>query len=152
MGFSGCARGEIAMAKVIAGMKDLSAFFYHYDANAPTLEHLRQTHEPFFRVIREAQPKLPIVITGICDYLNGLCPARERDEYLPRRKVLLATYRNAIAAGDRHVYYIDSSTLFGDVDPTECSVEKCHPNDLGFYRMYETILPVLQRALEERER
>ena len=33
----------------------------------------------------------------------------------------------------------------GDFDGT---VDGCHPNDLGFYRMYRTVLPVLRKALK----
>jgi hypothetical protein len=56
-----------------------------------------------------------------------------------------------LAAGDKHVYFIDGEKLFGEEDRLECTVDNVHPNDLGFYRMYQSILPTLKKALEEAE-
>ena len=61
LGFSGNAKGEDTMAAYIAGL-DMDVFVYDYDHNAPTLEHLAKTHEPFFNIIREKRPDLPVVM------------------------------------------------------------------------------------------
>ena len=147
LGFSGCALGEIAMAKTISDL-DLSAFVYDYDYNAPSPEHLQKTHEPFFKVVRERHPDLPVVIMSLCNFWRHWGPESTKDRE-KRREIIYTTYRNAIAAGDRHVYFIDGETLFGNRDRDACTVDGCHPNDLGFYRMYEAILPVLRKALSE---
>ena len=148
MGFSGSARGEPAMAEAIASVDGLAAFVYDYDANAPTPEHLRKTHEPFFRIIREAQPDLPVVILSRCDIWPNLTASKYRRD-CKRRDAIRTTYDKAVAAGDRHVYFIDGETLFGNRDRDACTVDGAHPNDLGFQRMHETILPVLRKALAE---
>ena len=144
LGFSGCGRGEIAVAKAIASL-DLGVFVMDYDHNAPSVEHLERTHEPFFKLIREAHPELPIIFMSKCD----IWPDRNYADGCRRRDVIRATYDKAIAAGDRHVYFIDGETLFGAVDREACTVDGCHPNDLGFYRMYERVLPVLRKAIIE---
>ena len=51
------------MAKAIAGLK-LSAFVLDYDHNSYNPKHLTETHEKFFRIVREAQPTLPIIIVS----------------------------------------------------------------------------------------
>ena len=136
LGFSGAARGETAMAKAIASVK-MSAFVYDYDYNAPSAEHLLKTHEPFFKIIRAAQPALPIIILSRCsNYTES------------RRNAVKKTYDNAIAAGDKNVYFIDGSTLFGEAGRDNSTVDGCHPNDLGFYMMYQNVLPVLKKALK----
>ena len=150
LGFSGCARGELAMAKAIADL-DLDAFVYDYDHNAPSVEHLQKTHEPFFKVVRERHPDLPIIILSLCNFWRHYGPSSTKDRE-NRREVIYTTYKNAIAAGDRHVYFVDGETLFGNHDRDACTVDGCHPNDLGFYRMYETVLPVLRKALAEANR
>lgn len=150
LGFSGCAKGELAMARTIADL-DLDAFVYDYDHNAPDLEHLQKTHEPFFRLIRERRPDLPIVILSLCNFWRHHGPELAKRTEL-RREAIYATYRNAIDAGDKHVYFVDGETLFGNRDRDACTVDGCHPNDLGFYRMYETVLPVLRKALAEAAR
>ena len=136
LGFSGSAKGEPAIAKAIATL-DAELLVLDYDPNAPSPEHLRNTHEPFFRIIRQARPSLPIVILSRPDTRNGG----------ERRDIIRQTYENAVAAGDRHVYFISGDTLFSPAGTDFCTVDGCHPNDLGFYMMYTHVLPVVRQAL-----
>ena len=57
-------------------------------------------------------------------------------------------YLNAKNAGDKNVYFVDGETFFGDEDRHLCTIDRCHPNDLGFYRMAKTILPVMKKMLD----
>jgi lysophospholipase L1-like esterase len=66
--------------------------------------------------------------------------------FMPRRDMVKKTYENAKARGDENVYFIDGSTIFGE-DWYLCTVDGCHPNDLGHYRMAMGILPVLEKLL-----
>ncbi len=144
LGFSGCGKGEPDVARVI-GSLDLSAFVMDYDHNAPTYEHLLNTHETFYKIVREARPSLPIIMMSKCDIWRD----RNYAATAARRDLIKANYERGIAAGDKHLYFIDGEELFGTVDREACAVDCCHPNDLGFYRMYERVLPVLRQALEE---
>ncbi len=143
LGFSGSAGGEKEMAELIASI-DMSAFVYDYDHNAPDIEHLQKTHKPFFDIIRQAQPNLPIIIVGRPDYDNG---AEYNDL---RRDVIYRTYSQALEKGDKNVFFVDGERLFGSRDRDSCTVDNCHPNDLGFYRMAEQIFPELCRAFNIR--
>ena len=58
---------------------------------------------------------------------------------------------NAIKNGDKIVYFVDGETFFGQKDRTLCTVDLTHPNDIGFYRMAETIYPVMKQILEKGE-
>ena len=138
-GFSGSAKGELIMADYINTLP-IKAFVYDYDHNAPSAEHLRKTHEPFFLRIREKQPNLPILMMGRPDF-DYAADARER------REIIFSTYKNALARGDQNVYYLDSEEFFGTVDREQCTVDRVHPNDLGFYRMAEVVEPVLRQML-----
>ena len=140
LGFSGYGKGEEDMARYIAGLP-MSLFVLDYDHNAPTPEHLEKTHEPFFRIIREAQPELPIVFISRPDY------DANPKESIKRRRVIQATYERAIAAGDKHVVFVDGETLYGPTDRDMCAVDGVHPNDLGFWRMAEALEPVLKNLL-----
>lgn len=144
LGFSGCGRGEIAVAKAIASL-DLSLFVMDYDYNAPTIEALLATHEPFYKEIRSKHPNLPIIMMTKCNpWDDGTV-----EEDAKRFEIIKATYDKAIASGDKHLYFIDGHTLFGNHNRTDCTVDGCHPNDLGFFRMYEAVLPVAQKAILE---
>ena len=135
LGFSGNAKGEPKMAELIASL-DLAAFVYDYDYNAPNAEHLAKTHEAFFKRIRKAHPDLPIIILG---KITGATDGRDA--------IVRATYENAVKAGDKKVWFVDGKKLFGGADVSYLTVDKCHPNDLGFYLMFRNSLPTLKKAL-----
>ena len=143
LGFSGNAKGEDSMAEYIATLR-MSAFVYDYDHNAPTPEHLSNTHSRFFSCIRRAQPELPVIFISRPD-----CEANPAETPL-RREIIKATYDSAVEQGDKKVWFIDGFDLFGSKDRDACTVDGSHPNDLGFYRMAQTILPVLKQALSIR--
>ena len=140
LGFSGAAKGEVELAHYIAGL-NMSAFVYDYDHNAPSAEHLAQTHESFFKIVRKAHPKLPILILTKPDFDSN------PENNAQRRKIIYTTYENARASGDDKVYFIDGETFFGRENRIACTVDGCHPNDLGFMRMAETLYPVLKSIL-----
>ena len=140
LGFSGSAKGEEEMANYIAGLH-MSAFVFDYDHNAPTVEHLKNTHERFFKIIRAAQPTLPIILVPKPDCDNDPADSARREA------VIRETYANAIKAGDENVYIVDGKKLFGLTERDACTVDRTHPNDIGFYRMAAAIYPVLKQAL-----
>lgn len=141
LGFSGSAKGEQEMAKFISRF-EMSALILDYDHNAPSIEHLSSTHEPFFKTIRAKNPKLPIIFITKPDFDLDI------DNNRIRRETIYTTYLNAVNSGDRYVYFIDGETLFGSKDRDACTVDGIHPNDLGFMRMAEGILPTIKRALD----
>ncbi len=141
-GFSGCAMGEPEMAECIRDIP-MCIFVYDYDHNAPTPEHLEKTHEPFFKMIRETCPDLPVVMMTKPDF--------DYDKNAPRRReIVRRTYENARAAGDENVYFVDGETFFGDIDREFCTVDRCHPNDLGAAGMARAVEPVIAKILQEK--
>ncbi|HIZ04067.1 MAG TPA: SGNH/GDSL hydrolase family protein [Candidatus Borkfalkia avistercoris] len=139
LGFSGNALGERTMARYLAGIA-CSVAVIDYDHNAPDAQHLAATHGELFRIFRETQPDVPVVFITK--------PDPERDaEGGERREIIRETYRKAVAEGDKNVLFIDGSGLFGDLHE-ECTVDGCHPNDLGFYRMSEVIGKAVDAALK----
>ncbi len=139
LGFSGNCKGEPEIARYIAGLS-MSAFVLDYDHNAPTVDHLAKTHEPFFRIIREAQPELPIVLVSRPGY--NLC-----EEMQARRAVIAQTFVNARAAGDQNVYFVNGYQMFPEACRDDCTLDGCHPNDLGMYYMAQSIGGVLKEIL-----
>ncbi len=140
-GFSGSAKGELEMADYLATIP-FTAFVYDYDHNAPDPAHLAATHEPFFLRMREHFPDMPILMMSKPDFEND-------DHAAQRRDIIRKTYENAKARGDQNVWFIDGETFFGTEDRELCTVDRCHPNDLGFYRMAKTIRPVLEDMLKQ---
>lgn len=144
LGFSGNGLGEPEMAAYIATL-DMSIFVMDYDSNAPSEEWLRNTHYPFYRIIRDAQPTLPIVFVSNPGIL--LRPVLPSGDRRVRREIIRETYERALAAGDKNVYFIDGAEIFAGDAWDACTVDGGHPNDLGFYRFAcrfeETLRPIL---------
>ncbi len=139
-GFSGSARGDLDIAEYIMTL-DMSVFVMDYDHNAPDVEFLQKTHEPFFRFVREKKPNVPIIITSLPNFEHKSA-SRER------RAVIQSTYERAVAAGDKNVYFIDGETFFGTEERYLCTSDATHPNDLGHDRMARVYEPILRKILE----
>lgn len=141
LGFGGSARGEKAMAEYIATMP-MSAFVLDYDHNAYNPDHLLETHEPFFKIVREKNPTLPILMIT--------APKVDRDESWQKRyEIIKRTYENAIAAGDKNVYFLDGAEPLREIGP-DYFVDGIHPSDLGFYFMAKAVADILSRALKQK--
>ncbi len=140
-GFSGSAMGELAVADHIAS-RELACFVMDYDYNSPTVESLKATHEPFFKRIREIQPELPVVFVTHPYY------SEPTENDLARVAVVGETYENALANGDKNVYFVDSASFFTKEMRDLYSVDNLHPNDLGQFSMAETIFPAVKKAIE----
>ncbi len=139
LGFSGSAKGEETVAHYIAGL-DMTAFVYDYDHNAPTVEHLRDTHERMFLTIRKTHPTLPILMLSRPKYYLN-------DEEKGRLAIVRQTYQSALARGDKNVYMIEGPDLLLDCVRETALVDNCHPNDSGFVSMACVIEKELRRIL-----
>ncbi|MBR5473341.1 MAG: hypothetical protein IKU82_05070 [Clostridia bacterium] len=138
-GFAGSAKGEEEIARHIAG-REMSAFCYDYDYNADNLEHYKATHEKFFKIIRAAHPDIPIIMTTRPK--KHLAPGEQE-----RIDVMMTTYNNAVAAGDKNVYYIKGTDLLDDSIAEYALIENCHPNDCGFASMAQVLGEKLKEVL-----
>ena len=138
LGFSGNCKGEPQLAQYIAGLT-MDAFVMDYDHNAPNIEHLKKTHEPFFKIIREKQPDLPVI------FMTSTAQTRFFDDREGRKEVIRRTYQNALDAGDKNVYFMDGSKIYQGCD--NATVEGCHANDLGFWLQAGAVESVLKNVL-----
>lgn len=139
LGFSGSALGEPALAEYIAGL-DMAAFVMDYDYNAPDAAYLQKTHEPFFKIVRERHPLLPVLFVTKPD-------AVYTEEAQQRCTVVMQTFLNARNRGDSNVFFIDGDSLFPEAVRADCTVDGTHPNDLGFHFMAERIGGILKNLL-----
>ncbi|MCI8599997.1 MAG: hypothetical protein HFE45_00155 [Oscillospiraceae bacterium] len=144
LGFSGSGKAEPAMRRYLAQLP-MAAFVCDYDHNAPDADYLQKTHLPLYRAVREAQPLLPIIFMTSTDVLLRGGVWRER------REIIRRTYETALAEGDQNVYFIDGEALFAGEGWDGCTVDGCHPNDLGFYRMAMGLEGTLEKVLGCRE-
>ncbi len=131
LGFSGSAKGEQAIADYLASIP-CRAFVCDYDHNAPDPDHLLKTHRALYETFRAAQPKTPVLFMTKPDFEYDAFAAK-------RRELIRATFDFARRNGDFLVGFLDGETLFEKEDRCHCTVDTCHPNDLGFYRMAKAV-------------
>lgn len=138
LGFSGNAKGEDEMTDYIKNL-DMSIFVLDYDYNAPSTEHLKDTHARMFEKIRAVQPSLPIIIMPRPKhFLNS--------EEIKRRDVIENTYLQAKNKGDGNVYYIDNLELT-ELSEDNGTVDNCHPTDSGFLSMANALCRVIEKII-----
>lgn len=141
LGFSGSGKAEDIIADYVADM-DMSVFVYDYDHNAPNAEYLNKTHEKMFKKVRAKHPNLPIILA------SRPGDSGEPEQVVARRKVINDTYQNAIANGDKNVYFIDGQTFFPDEYRDDCTVDRVHPNDLGFHFMAKKFYEIIKDIIK----
>ncbi len=142
LGFSGSGRGEDVIADYMASL-DMCAFVSDYDHNAPSPQHLADTHYKLYGKIRATHPSIPYIMLSKCD-VDG-----NYSDSLKRRDVIYESYLEARNNGDRNVYFIDGASIFRGPYENMCTVDSCHPNDLGFALIADAITAELNRAFTQ---
>lgn len=142
LGFSGNGRAEQVICDYMAALDPL-VFVSDYDHNAPTPEYLASTHYNLYETFRRSHPTTPYIMVSKPDF----SPFSEQD--VRRLAIIRESYDRAVAAGDRHVYFVDGSHLFDGELRDSCTVDGCHPNDLGFFRMAVGIGAAIELAIRE---
>ncbi len=142
-GFSGSAKGEPQLAEYFKNI-DMSVFVFDYDYNAPSVEHLENTHYAFYETIRKANPELPII------FITKPDAYRHTEEFsLARKDIIMRNYLTARENGDKNVYFIDGNAFFIGGDRMDYTVDGCHPNDAGAKRMADYIGTVVGELLKK---
>lgn len=147
IGFSGHAKGEPEIAEWMATLP-MSIFVCDYDHNAPTVEHLEETHYAMYEIIRKKNPDLPYIMITRPNFWTS---RRGWEDSLARRDVIMSSYLKARANGDKNVWFIDGMSFFTEAYQNECVMDSCHPQDAGFIRMAESIGTFIRHILENRK-
>ena len=150
LGFSGNGKAEDTIIEYLAEL-EMSAFVSDYDHNAPNVEHLQKTHCKLYQRIREKHPDLPYIIVSRPDFDGGFDYGYNygHNDSIARRNVIYETYRFAYQSGDRNVYFVDGESIFRGQCLDMCTVDGCHPNDMGFSLMASAIGNELERAFTQ---
>jgi len=138
LGFSGSAKGEQLMAEYIGKLK-MYCFIMDYDHNANTPEDLLATHEPFFKTFRKYQPNTPVILMCAPNY------SESPKYYSQRAKIIKETYIQAIANGDKNVYFLSGKSIIPPSISESTTVDTCHPTDLGFYYMAKAVFKIVKK-------
>ncbi len=142
LGFNGSAHGEEYMAEYIADI-DMAAFVMDYDHNSDLAE-LAANHYKFYKIIRDANPDVPIIMVTKSDRWIS-----DSDIDAQRCAVIKESYDKAVSEGDKNVYFVNGIYSYGTNQRDWFMADGCHPNDLGMYYMAANIYPTLRAVLAD---
>ena len=137
LGFSGNGTAEATMIDYVNSF-DGSVFAFNYYMFKKDPKVL-PPHYSIYERFREKHPTAGILLWDFphCDY----APNEEREA------IVLETYNKAIANGDKKVALITGRELYGETERDCCTVDGCHPNDLGAMRIADVMTPVIKELL-----
>ena len=69
-----------------------------------------------------------------------------RREEEQRLRIIEATYKNAISAGDKNVYFINGKMLT-ELCGNEGTVDNCHPTDFGFASIAKALGDIIENFI-----
>jgi len=144
LGFSGNGRGEPALAHLITQISGKRCIILDYEANAGL--SIKETLGPFVDILRDKHPVIPILIVSKIRYAYNQEGSTSYTQWMELRDFQRELVDERKGAGDKHIYFLDGSTLLGE-DYDECTVDGVHPNDLGSFRIAEALQPVIEGIL-----
>lgn len=146
-GFSGSARMEPEIAKLMA---EVDPSVYVLDA-LPNMspEQTATRCIPFIKILRDAHPTTPILLVEDRSFSNAWIRPAVQKTHVARRKGLKDAYDHFIAQGDKNIYYLDAKNLIGDDLDYDSTMDASHLNDLGMYRMTNSIEKALRPILKK---
>lgn len=144
LGFSGNGKGEPAMAHLINQIPNKSMIVLDYEAN--TYEDIKRTLEKFIDILREKNPKIPIVVLSKIIYAREINDSDILNQLIARAEWQKNLVNKKAQAGDQNLYFINGQDLLGE-NAAECTVDGVHPTDLGFMRMADSLEPKFSSLL-----
>lgn len=142
--FSGSDKGEPALAEYIA-KQPMSVFVHCYGPNSPSLPYYADTYYPFYKIIREKNPDLPIIFMANLVALGAKNPTYAT-KIIKRREVVMKAYLKAKSEGDKNVYWIDGFYARG-YEAEEGTVDGGHATDLSYNNMAKSMYPLLRKLI-----
>ena len=143
-GFSGNGKNEPEVAELLTQVKDPAMFIIDSQGNSVSPELIRRNVPAFIRVVRNAYPKIPIVILSM---IKTGPKYRAESSTHAWKKVFHRIYEQTKASGDRNIYFIDGSKFWPRNCWSDCTDDSVHPNDLGFHLIANALERPLKRLL-----
>lgn len=136
-GFSESAKGENNVINYIASIPS-ALFVIEYDHNAD-VDLLKRNHYDVYKVIREKNPKTPIIF--LSRFSGGLSISLEEED--ERIMIIKSTIEKAKLEGDTRVFFISGKAVIPEKD--KYFVDDRHPNNLGMKTIANCIIDCIEK-------
>ncbi len=146
LGFSGNAQGEPELAHLISQIEEPALLVLDYEVNTPSTERLKESLPEFIRIYRSRHPEVPILVLSqirlaIETFDDNRLSVREE-----RKQLQMAIIEQLQQEGDANLHFFDGAELLG-ADYQECTTDGIHPSDLGYFRIAETLSPIVGKLI-----
>ncbi|MBQ6620660.1 MAG: SGNH/GDSL hydrolase family protein [Thermoguttaceae bacterium] len=145
LGFSGSAQMEPELAELFA---ELDPVLFVLDASpnmGPDLINARAAH--FVQILRDKHPDTPILLVADRIYSNSWIIPWKAESNRANEAAVRGVYDQFIAAGDKNIYFLTAENLIGDDIDKDSTMDSSHLNDLGMYRMTDSLERVIRPIL-----
>jgi len=143
LGFSGSGTMDAEIAALLAEL-DAAVFVIDCLPNMDGKTVAART-APLVATIRKARPTTPILLVEDRTYAASFLLAGSRKHNEENRAALRKAYEELIAAGEKHIGYLDGEKLLA-LDG-EDTVDGSHPTDLGFVHQADAFQAALEPLL-----
>lgn len=133
---SSCCKGTANTADLI-GLMNCHAIIIDYTQNAYDTNIFRDTHERFYKKIREYHPEIKIILLTTANFNFW----RAYDDF---DVIVENTYNNAIYRNE-NTFLINQRKLFDENEYDYIAVDKSHYTDYGMYIIAEKICEIIKQ-------
>ena len=140
LGFSGSSRFEPIMAQLTAEVENPGLVIVEGERNAGW-KRIRELEPGFVSAIRKKHPGVPIVVMQGNPWWE---PDVNRAKNMAEQKAFIAKMQPL----DPDLYWWDCTDFIGP-DHAEALVDGKHPSDLGFQRMVDHMIPLMEPILKK---
>ncbi|MDD3587387.1 MAG: SGNH/GDSL hydrolase family protein [Thermoguttaceae bacterium] len=147
LGFSGCGRMELVMADVLA---EVDPLVYVLDCGPNmTNEMVKERGAAFIKRLRAKRPTTPILMVEDQGW-SGSWMSSPVQKAGAKNEEFRKIYDACVAAGDKNIYYMSCLNMIGEEIDRDSTVDGQHLNDLGMYRMSQSLEKALRPILEKK--
>ena len=146
LGFSGNAKLDLEIARLIAGTPDPGLIVIDALPNLKTPE-LNERLPGFIRIIREAHPLVPILLIESPIFPLMRFNMETLETITGKNEALNTIYNDLRLAGDDNIHYFKGQDVLGDC--VEGTVDNYHFTDLGFTYFAKSLAPVIKGLIGE---
>ena len=140
LGFSGSSRFEPIMAELTAEVENPAVVIVEGDRNAGW-KRVRDLEPDFITTIRKKHPGVPIVVMQGNPWWGA---DTNRAKIMAEQRAFVERMQKS----DPDLYWWDCTDFIGP-DHAECLIDGKHPTDLGFQRMADHMIPLLDALLKK---
>jgi len=151
LGFNSSGKAEESVARVIAELSDVGAFVISTEGNCPNGEYLYENLGKFIEILREAHPRVPIIVMPFVESGAERLIASKGADRREKREAQIRLVEERAASGDENIYlYMRESyadTFEGHSITPDRVVDGLHQTDCGYLETAKGLYKLLKNLV-----